>query len=69
MSDKPVSELQQQRCLDLAEYERALRAMPSYELKAEYITRIGTGWDSLPRPRQESAIAALLEVRARQSVG
>lgn len=64
MSELPESALPSPPRGELAEYERALRAMPSYELKAEYLIRIGSGWDSLPRPRLESAIAALIQARA-----
>jgi hypothetical protein len=44
-------------------YEAKLRAMPSYELKAEYLTLLGKHWDDLPRPKLESAIKALLQHR------
>jgi hypothetical protein len=46
-----------------AAYEAKLRAMPSYELKAEYLTLLGKHWDDLPRPKLESAIQALLRHR------
>jgi len=45
-------------------YEAELRAMPSYELKAEYIVQFGNTWDQLERPRLEHAIEALLRRRA-----
>jgi hypothetical protein len=49
--------------LSLAAYEAQLRAMPSYELKAEYIIQFGHTWDDLPRPKLEHAIEALLNSR------
>ena len=45
----------------VAAYAAKLKALPSYDIKAEYIVRIGKGWDALPRPKQEAAIAALVE--------
>lgn len=45
----------------VAAYAAKLRALPSYDIKAEYIVRIGKGWDALPRPKQEAAITALVE--------
>ena len=52
---------------NLASYEAQLRAMPSYELKAEYIIQLGHHWDDLPRPRLEHAIEALLNHRRASS--
>ncbi len=52
-----------QRVADPAAYEAQLRAMPSYELKAEYLTLLGKHWDDLPRPKLESAIQALVQHR------
>ncbi len=45
---------------EVAAFESSLKAMPSYELKAEYIVRTGKKWDDLPRPRLENAIGALV---------
>lgn len=45
----------------LAAYAAKLKSLPSYEIKAEYIVRIGKSWDALPRPKQEAAIVALVE--------
>ena len=53
----------QQCSLDPAAYEAKLRLLPSYDIKAEYITQIGKCWDELPRPKIESAIQALLQHR------
>jgi hypothetical protein len=58
----PVHE-QKQHVVDPAAYESQLRSMPSYEVKAEFISQIGKGWDDLPRPKLKSAIQALIQRR------
>ncbi len=50
----------------ISEYEKQLRAMPSYELKAEYIIQFGNTWDNLARPKLESAIQALVQRRGQE---
>lgn len=57
------SVLSRQSAQPAAEYEAQLRAMPGYELKAEYIIQLGKSWDALPRPRLENAIVALVQHR------
>lgn len=54
---------QAQRITEPSIYEAQLRATPTHEIKAEYITQIGKGWDDLPRPKIESAIRALVQHR------
>lgn len=54
---------QVQHVADPCEYEAQLRSTPTHEIKAEYITQIGKGWDDLPRPKIESAIRALVQHR------
>lgn len=63
MPDSLLTSNETGKVADSIAYETRLRAMPSYELKAEYLTLLGKRWDDLPRPRLESAIQALLEHR------